>query len=194
MKRWIDAHGMDPLRHVHAAQRLENGKEPGLRHAGFRGLSRQVHLDEHRHHAAHLDRGPAHPGAQFGGIDRLNPGDRGHRLADLVRLQRADQFEAEGIRGLKQRAEEGLLLLGLLHPVLSEMALPAGVRLLDGLDGMEFADRHQGDGERIAARALSRRGHPSADGGEAGRDGQGQEAVRYFFLRAASRPSAVALF
>ena len=94
--------------------------------------------------------------ASRGPVERLDHVGDPHGVARLVGLQAADEVQAERRVGGAQRGELGG---GLLDAVLAEHRLAGGQRGGDGVGGMGFRHRDQGDilGAAAGARARRRR-------------------------------------
>ncbi len=97
-------------------------------------------------------------------VDRMDDVEQRHRVARLVRLQLADEVEADARPCRDQRRP---FRRRLLHPVLAEAALPGREQRFDRLGGVGFGNRDQLDRVAAAPRAPGGGGNAGADRGKA---------------------------
>jgi hypothetical protein len=148
---------------------LDEGIRRHRQNAGLLRLLPGVHLDEEI-------RQPAGTipflGQRFGearSVHGFDDVEKTERVAQLIRLQRTDEMEAEP---RLRRFESRIFVLRLLDPVLAEDELPLTQRRRDGLRRMGLRHRHQRDRRRIAPGRRAGRGDAGANRLEGGGDGR----------------------
>ena len=127
---------------------LEQGRQLGDRAAAFLRLVADIDLDEAIGPPAALRHRPGQRGGERRAVERMDRVEQGDRLLRLVRLEPADQMEADVRDGGARSA--GHLRLRLLHPILAEVALALVDQRLDRLGGLGLGDGDQGDLVRLA--------------------------------------------
>ena len=112
--------------------------------------------------------------SQLRPIDRMDGVGDGHRVADLVGLQRADVVK----RGARPFGAERLPFLArLLHPVLAIGRVAGGKRRQDPACGMSLGDRDQRNLAPAASCGTRRILDLGRDGGQIGGDIDGRRVV-----------------
>ncbi len=158
-----DAHQPNDLQLVHVAAGGDESIELGRQDASLLRFLAGVDLDE----AGKLLAGALHFLGERGGkplaIDGLDDVEQSDRIACLVGLQRSDQVQLEvGIFQLQC----GEFLLGFLHAILAEHALPGIEQLTHPIRAMGLGNGDQGNVARRSAGRLRRVGDAALDLGQ----------------------------
>ena len=124
-----------------------------------------VHLDKQRHPAAHFVHRAGKRGQQRGAIERMDRVKQADRVLGLVRLQLANQVQANvGLR----RDQRGPFALRLLHPVFAEHALPLIDQRLNRIGITRFGNCDQRNSVGLACGQRGRAGDARMDRGKRG--------------------------
>ncbi len=152
-----EAADLQVLEHGERREHLEIGGQILDREAVFGLLRAEVDLDQ-------AGEAPALPGSLLvelesdgGTVDRMHDVEERHGLADLVRLQGAQEVPLDVGR------QEGRLRDGLLHPVLAERAQAEGVGGGERLERLPLAGADQPDARAAPAGAIAGGLDPALD-------------------------------
>ena len=143
-----------------AAHGLERAQQVVLGQPELRLLVREVDLDEHGQHAPLLRGGAREPLRQGGPVDRVDRVEERGRLLRLVRLEVADEVEAQP--GGPQVGELRGLRLRLLDAVLAEVAEAGREGLAHRGGGLGLADADEADAGGVARDTVAGGGDPFA--------------------------------
>lgn len=132
---------------------IEKPRQFRRRNPGFLRLFSGIHLNIEAHSPALTFEFAGQGTGEFLAIKCLDHIEQGHRVCGLVALERSDQAKFE-IRVI--RAATRPVLLRLLHPVLTEYALPGGEHRVDSRVRLTLGDSDELHRVRAAPCLLSR--------------------------------------